>query len=230
MYLADQSNTPFLSYLTSINSANKTWRESLSAREASRNCHMINYECWKEHTKACYQWETTQIIESEGNHPKKWDKTGIIIKFTNSTNTENQCIRQSNHQEQQTPMKVHPSTMKRQDDQFWMISSTLYHYNSAVSKSTFQPASPPQSHNTKDQPQLFRWNSTSSVNTTIIPPIDCAQNSTNSHLKQELQKSSTTMSPSHHHPLSPTPVKPCHSTWIRKPPEWQLSGSYVMKF
>ena len=61
-----------------------TWRESLDSREeALRNRHMTNHERWNEHTKSLpplIVGDHVRIQNQTGNHPNKWDKTGVVIE------------------------------------------------------------------------------------------------------------------------------------------------------
>ena len=60
------------------------WKESLSAREqALRNHHKANHERWKEHTRhlpPLSVGDHVRLQNQVGNHPNKWDKTGVIIE------------------------------------------------------------------------------------------------------------------------------------------------------
>jgi len=59
-------------------------KECLSAREeALRKRHMANHERWREHTKLLRQLSVgdhMRIQNQVGNHPKRWDKTGVAVE------------------------------------------------------------------------------------------------------------------------------------------------------
>ncbi|XP_052791355.1 uncharacterized protein LOC128225477 [Mya arenaria] len=61
-----------------------TWRETLLAREeALRKRHMLSAERLSEHTKRLPQLsvgDPVRIQNQVGQHPLKWDKTGVIIE------------------------------------------------------------------------------------------------------------------------------------------------------
>ena len=61
-----------------------TWREMLEDREtALRNRHMKDCERLTEHTKRLLPLvvgDCVRIQNQTGNHPKKWDKTGVVVE------------------------------------------------------------------------------------------------------------------------------------------------------
>jgi len=60
------------------------WKESLLAREeALRKRHMANHERWQEHTRhlpPLSMGDHVRLQNQVGNHPRRWDKTGVIIE------------------------------------------------------------------------------------------------------------------------------------------------------
>ena len=60
------------------------WRESLLTREeVLRHRHMVNHERWREHTRLLpllSVGDHVRIQNQVGNHPNKWDKTGVVIE------------------------------------------------------------------------------------------------------------------------------------------------------
>ena len=62
----------------------QVWQESLLAREeAVRKHHMANHERWKEHTRFLPLLSVgghVRIQNQIGNHPKRWDKTAVVIE------------------------------------------------------------------------------------------------------------------------------------------------------
>ena len=60
------------------------WKDSLSAREqALRIRHMANHERWRQHTRLLPPLSVgdhVRIQNQIGNHPNKWDKTGVVIE------------------------------------------------------------------------------------------------------------------------------------------------------
>ena len=61
-----------------------TWRDTLAAREeAIRNRHMKLAERWHEHTRRLPPLKVghhVRIQNQTGNHPNKWDKTGVVVE------------------------------------------------------------------------------------------------------------------------------------------------------
>ena len=61
-----------------------TWKETTAAREeALRNRHMKAAERWSEHTlrlPPLKVGDTVRIQNQTGLHPKKWDKTGLVVE------------------------------------------------------------------------------------------------------------------------------------------------------
>ena len=61
-----------------------TWSDSMTLREkALRHRHMLQQERWSEHTKALPPLKVgdrVRIQNQFGNHPNKWDRTGIVIE------------------------------------------------------------------------------------------------------------------------------------------------------
>ena len=61
-----------------------TWQETLAAREeALRNRHMRAAERWSEHTRRLpplVVGDHVRIQNQVGNHPLKWDKTGVVVE------------------------------------------------------------------------------------------------------------------------------------------------------
>ena len=61
-----------------------TWQDTLATREnALRNRHMKAAERWSEHTRQLpplVVGDHVRVQNQIGPHPKKWDKTGVIIE------------------------------------------------------------------------------------------------------------------------------------------------------
>lgn len=62
----------------------ETWRELLDHRErAMAKRHVKNHERWSEHTHTLHPLkvgENVFVQNQSGNHPKRWEKTGVIIE------------------------------------------------------------------------------------------------------------------------------------------------------
>ena len=107
------------------------WRDFLNLREAAlRHRHMLQQDRWSEHTKALSPLKVgdrVRIQNQIGNHPNKWDRTGIVIEvrqfhqyLIRIDGSGRQTLRNSL---ENTYLPIHQPI----DDLFWMTLLTFPH-------------------------------------------------------------------------------------------------------
>ncbi len=84
MILFGRAIRDFIPVLPGKYRPHNTWREMLEEREmALRNRHMKDCERLSEHTKSLPPLvigDYVRLQNQHGNHPKKWDKTGVVVE------------------------------------------------------------------------------------------------------------------------------------------------------
>ena len=219
------------------------WRDSLSAREqALRIRHMANHERWRQHTRLLPPLSVgdhVRIQNQIGNHPNKWDKTGVVIevrqyhqyvvrvdgsgritirnrKFLRKYTPACQPDRQRTILDDLRYLPLTPTTPT--DVPILPDASSHSPSNLPVtptSPTSITPRSPPAPTTPPCLPGLPQEPSTTEP--TTISPVQ----------PQASDQEVPSQPPTHADPDSP-PITLRRSTRIRKPPQWQTSGDYIL--
>ena len=214
------------------------WEESLLAREdALRKRYIANHERWKEHTRLLPPLSVgdhVRIQNQVGNHPNKWDKTGIVIEVRQYhqyvirvDGSGRITIRNRKFLRKFTPVyKPERSRSIFDDFKFLPTGTSSDHDPSLVTPATLVdppstpaevstpppsvdqhlPTAPPCSPEPPSQPPAM-------TPTVLSPP-----SASPSPVPPQLP---------HTDPISP-PTNLRRSSRIRKPAKWQTSGDYIL--
>lgn len=131
-----------------------TWRETLDAREkALRNRHIKLGERWSEHTKRLPPLSVSdhvRIQNQTGNHPNKWDKTGIVIEVRQFDQyvirvdgSGRVTLRNRKFLRKYIPVKDPQETRTIRDDEIWKKSLPLKSTATSVTPKPTAGISPP---------------------------------------------------------------------------------------
>ena len=229
----------------------QVWQESLLAREeALRKRHMANHERWKEHTRflpPLSVGDHVRIQNQMGNHPKRWDKTGVVIEVRQyhqyvirMDGSGRVTIRNRKFLRKYTP--VHQDDRRRciLDDLTYLPTDNSPGQSSApitptdvslqpsvplLSTSPKAPTSPPPVDSPLLTAQLLPPNSPRP--SFEPPPSTPAATSPPLISSPQIPNLEASSQSSHAEPESP-PIKLRRSSRIRKPPKWHTSNDFVL--
>ena len=229
------------------------WKESLLAREAAlRKRHIANHERWQEHTRRLPPLSVgdhVRIQNQVGNHPRKWDKTGIVIEVrqyhqyvVRVDGSGRITIRNRKFLRKYTP--VYKPDRKRLilDDLKYLppscsadqspSTSTTHTDDVPIHPDVSSPGNSPEVHISTSPPveqdQPVAPIPPQSYSPTLSPRPPSTTPIISPQLMASPQPAQTETSPQP--PVEPqtSPIKLRRSTQIKQPPKWQTSEDIIL--
>ena len=206
-----------------------TWRDSLNLREeALRHRHMLHQDKWSEHTKALTPLkigDRVRIQNQTGNHPNKWDRTGVVIEvcqyhqyLIRTDGSGRQTLRNRKFLRRYIPTYSPDKRRSILEDIAHLPPPSPPDDTTTLPMSHTGPTSEPHTTPRKDPTYLMTPTGTDMEVDTSLPPASGLPNSPH-----------TRNSPSPIPPINPTPTThPSHPSTDPTPPTNPIPTSLIL--